>query len=113
MSYARPPEPTYIFPCREGVQFGLATISDIDINIFLYKIMLRYRRDDLISRIKQGKELCTNELLKEIKEDKFGFYRGEGDKEYTKRIVASNLKGEDWIIKELLTLSQEKYEIYI
>ena len=68
MSYCR--LPYMIYPTKKGVQFELNTISNDEIDVFLYKIFLT-RRDEFIKRIKHGKEIIMRWQDDEVNENNY------------------------------------------
>lgn len=60
MSYCR--NPHYIYQTGDGVEFDGTFISDSALNVQLYNVLLRNRRKELISRLKQGKLEDINKI---------------------------------------------------
>lgn len=60
MSYCR--LPYYIYPTGDGVSFTAShsEISNEEIDIFLYDMFSKGRQDELIQRLKHGKQLIIN-----------------------------------------------------
>lgn len=54
MSYCR--IPYMIYPTKNGVRFNLTEISNDEVDVFLYKILLT-RRDELRQRVIHGKDI--------------------------------------------------------
>lgn len=55
MSYCR--KPFYIYSDGENMNFNFIEVPEEMINVFLYKILLTNRRDELVDRIKEGKKM--------------------------------------------------------
>ena len=55
MSYCR--NPHYIYPTLDGVQFNSVYVPDEAIDIWLYNMLLRSRREELRERILHGKAM--------------------------------------------------------
>ena len=56
MSYCR--NPYYIYPTGNGVSFMGTFVEDVQLNVWLYNMLLKNRREELIKRIKLGKKEC-------------------------------------------------------
>lgn len=64
MSYARPLETgTYIYSDGEYIHFNLDTVSENDIDIFLYQLYSK-RRKEFRQRLKHGKTLIKENKIK-------------------------------------------------
>ncbi|MBO8161329.1 MAG: hypothetical protein H0Z24_06795 [Thermosipho sp. (in: Bacteria)] len=94
MSYSRMPEPHYIYPTGDGVRFDLDYISNDKIDLFLYKLFLKYRRKELIERLKHGRKLARTHID--------GNELDGEDKEYWKMHIEWLNNNEDELLRQLL-----------
>lgn len=116
MSYCR--NPFYIFPTGDGVEFSGTYIEDVQLNVWLYNMLCKNRREELMQRVKQGKQISLkmedpNFVFKVIKEniDTTIMTEEEFDKLYylnedTPELQAEKIwqeANEDELIKSLLS----------
>lgn len=66
MSYARFPEPYYIYPSKDGIMFNTKYLPNDAIDLLLYKLFLKNRREELIERLKRGRRIARTHIKGDI-----------------------------------------------